>query len=264
MAGDAGATRADDTTLCSAVSACGKAMPCARPPSGIAAGLQACVEHGTHYCDLTGEPQFIRRTIEAHHSVALGNSTKIIHCCGFDSVPSEVTALLSADYLKKKYGLNVDRSETILLDGAHLSSPAATHAFAQVLVLTCAAISKPWPARIRDNRCHHAARGGVSGGTIESGIGLMKEPKEVRKQVNHPYAFDPENWSKPLDQMPDRTDMQILPMKLKNAHAWSGPFIMAAVNGPVVRRSNHLLGYGAFAAQAVAGSFSQATLLTSA
>ena len=59
----------------------------------------------------------------------------------------------------------------------------------------------------------HAAFGGVSGGTIESGIGLMKEPSDVRKKAEHPYAFDPDNWDKPLSDVPDK-GMRIAPLKL--------------------------------------------------
>ena len=81
--------------------------------------MQACVEHGTHYCDLTDEPHFIRDSIERYHSKARAHHTKIIHCCGFDSVPSDVLALVAADYLKTKHGLAVDKSEFVVIEGVY-------------------------------------------------------------------------------------------------------------------------------------------------
>ena len=82
--------------------------------------MQACVEAGTHYCDITGEPQFIRHSIETHHAASRAKSCKIVHCCGFDSVPSEVSTLLAVDHLDSRYGIKTDRSEMFVMDGAHL------------------------------------------------------------------------------------------------------------------------------------------------
>lgn len=52
--------------------------------------VAACVTHGTHYCDLTGEPQFVRRMIDAHHEAARASGSRIVHCAGFDSIPSDL------------------------------------------------------------------------------------------------------------------------------------------------------------------------------
>ena len=52
--------------------------------------VEACVKEGTHYVDLCGEALFIRRTIDAWHDLAQENGTKIVHSCGFDSVPSDM------------------------------------------------------------------------------------------------------------------------------------------------------------------------------
>lgn len=49
--------------------------------------VDACAKHGTHYVDLCGEALFIRRVIDRWH----GKTTaKIVHSCGFDSVPSDM------------------------------------------------------------------------------------------------------------------------------------------------------------------------------
>lgn len=52
--------------------------------------IDACAEHGTHYVDLCGEALFIRRVIDRWHGKT---SAKIVHSCGFDSVPSDIGML---------------------------------------------------------------------------------------------------------------------------------------------------------------------------
>jgi len=52
--------------------------------------VAACAEAGTHYCDLTGEPQFIRRMIDAYHERARATGARIVNCCGYDSIPSDL------------------------------------------------------------------------------------------------------------------------------------------------------------------------------
>ena len=52
--------------------------------------VEACVEHGTHYVDLCGEALFIRRNIDSWHEKAQETGAKIVHSCGFDSVPSDM------------------------------------------------------------------------------------------------------------------------------------------------------------------------------
>lgn len=56
--------------------------------------VAACAENGTHYCDLTGEPQFVRRMIDRYHDVARSTGARIVTCCGFDSIPSDLGAFM--------------------------------------------------------------------------------------------------------------------------------------------------------------------------
>ena len=61
------------------------------PFSKYGAGLAAtCARHGTHYCDITGEAPFVRASIDASHVVAEQSGAKIVHACGFDSIPSDL------------------------------------------------------------------------------------------------------------------------------------------------------------------------------
>lgn len=76
--------------------------------------MQACINSSTNYCDLTGETNFVQDNISAFHLRAQGNECKIVHACGFDSVPSDVGTLLVVDHLKQKYGLDADEVEFML------------------------------------------------------------------------------------------------------------------------------------------------------
>ena len=64
--------------------------------------VAACVEHATHYVDITGETPWVRDMIDRHHQRAGANGARIIPCCGFDSVPSDLGALLVAQALWRR------------------------------------------------------------------------------------------------------------------------------------------------------------------
>jgi short subunit dehydrogenase-like uncharacterized protein len=52
--------------------------------------VEACAAAGTDYIDLTGEPLFIRDSIDRCHAEARQTGARIVHCCGFDSIPSDL------------------------------------------------------------------------------------------------------------------------------------------------------------------------------
>lgn len=56
--------------------------------------LEACAHAGTHYADLTGEVSFIRDGIDRFDALARTNGAKLVHSCGYDSVPSDLAVLL--------------------------------------------------------------------------------------------------------------------------------------------------------------------------
>ena len=66
--------------------------------------VAACVKHGTHYVDITGETPWVHDMIKTHHSAAQKNGTRIIPFCGFDSVPSDLGAWLVVQTMMEKYG----------------------------------------------------------------------------------------------------------------------------------------------------------------
>jgi short subunit dehydrogenase-like uncharacterized protein len=66
--------------------------------------VAACARHGTHYADITGETPWVRDMIDRHHAQAANTGARIVPCCGFDSVPSDLGAWLVASALEREHG----------------------------------------------------------------------------------------------------------------------------------------------------------------
>ncbi|CAN5698514.1 saccharopine dehydrogenase NADP-binding domain-containing protein [soil metagenome] len=62
--------------------------------------VAACAEAGTDYVDLTGEPEFVDRTWLEHHATAVRTGARIVHACGFDSIPHDLGAYFTIQQLK--------------------------------------------------------------------------------------------------------------------------------------------------------------------
>lgn len=66
--------------------------------------VAACVASGTHYCDLTGEAPWMAEMIARHHEAAQAAGARIVHACGYDSLPSDLGALLARRALQDRTG----------------------------------------------------------------------------------------------------------------------------------------------------------------
>ncbi len=66
--------------------------------------VEACVRNGTHYVDITGETPWVRGLIDRHHTQAQSTGTRIIPMCGFDSIPSDISAFLAQQAMQEQYG----------------------------------------------------------------------------------------------------------------------------------------------------------------
>lgn len=116
--------------------------------------VKACVENGAHYCDLTAEIQFIHEMIARHHSTAKADGVRIVHCCGFDSIPSDIGSWLLQKHAIMTFGLPCDTVEMFV-------------------------------TRIK---------GGFSGGTIATISNIVqraRSDKALRKILLDPYALNP-------------------------------------------------------------------------
>lgn len=117
--------------------------------------VQACVDTKTHYCDLTGESVWIRSMIDRHHEAAVRDHVRIVHCCGFDSIPSDIGVYLLQTQSRKSLGTT------------------------QVHVDFYAGKSK----------------GGFSGGTVASMMLMMEQAKDSKKRkiLGNPYGLNPKD-----------------------------------------------------------------------
>ena len=61
--------------------------------------VAACAAAGTDYVDLTGEPEFVDRMYLAHHETAVASGARLVHACGFDSIPHDLGAFFTVRQL---------------------------------------------------------------------------------------------------------------------------------------------------------------------
>src|SRR3954449_1109548 len=69
--------------------------------------VAACAAAGTDYVDLTGEPEFVDRMYLRHHREAVESGARIVHCCGFDSIPHDLGVLFTVKQLPDGVPLEV-------------------------------------------------------------------------------------------------------------------------------------------------------------
>ncbi|ROO84410.1 short subunit dehydrogenase-like uncharacterized protein [Actinocorallia herbida] len=99
--------------------------------------VAACAEHGTDYVDLTGEPEFVDRMYLRYHERAVRSGARLVHACGFDSIPHDLGAYYTVQRLPENVPLRVEGFVS--------------------------------------------ARGSVSGGTIASFLGVLRDPLGMRR-----------------------------------------------------------------------------------
>lgn len=98
--------------------------PFAQHGSGV---VEACVRDGTDYVDITGETAWVRGLIDRHHAAAAAAGTRIVPFCGFDSVPSDLAALLVASWIRDRWGQDTRRvSASFALRGGYGGGTLAT------------------------------------------------------------------------------------------------------------------------------------------
>ncbi|MGH3875611.1 MAG: saccharopine dehydrogenase family protein [Actinophytocola sp.] len=61
--------------------------------------VAACADEGTDYLDLSGEPEFVDRMYLGHHERAVATGARLVHCCGFDSIPADLGAYFTVQQL---------------------------------------------------------------------------------------------------------------------------------------------------------------------
>jgi short subunit dehydrogenase-like uncharacterized protein len=169
--------------------------------------VAACVAAGTSYADLTGEVLFARESADRHHDAARSSGARIVHACGFDSVPSDLAVHALADRAAADGAGTLGRTTLVV----------------------------------------RSAKGGVSGGTIDSmrsHVDALRSDRVQRRIAFDPYALSPDR-----DAEPDRADGDgdgrdgFGVSWDGDLGTWTGPFVMAPFNTRIVRRSNALRGW---------------------
>ena len=79
--------------------------------------VAACAELGTDYVDLTGEPEFFKRMIARYHGTAARSGARILHACGFDSIPHDLGALFTLQALRERLSPAERDSTPITIEG---------------------------------------------------------------------------------------------------------------------------------------------------
>ncbi|MFD3999741.1 saccharopine dehydrogenase family protein [Streptomyces rubiginosohelvolus] len=90
--------------------------------------VAACAEAGTDYADLTGEAEFIDRMYLEHDARARETGARIVHACGFDSVPHDLGAYFTVKQLPEDVPLAVDgfvRTNAVFSGGTFASALTA-------------------------------------------------------------------------------------------------------------------------------------------
>ncbi|WP_377639744.1 saccharopine dehydrogenase family protein [Oryzobacter terrae] len=197
---------------------------------------RACAEAGTHYADLTGEVLFVHRSIAENHATAQRTGARIVHACGFDSVPSDLGVLLCAEAARAD-GAALGRTALAVrsMKGG-FSGGTIDSARTQVDTLrsdpTLKAVGDdPW-ALAEGGRPPRPPRSSGSGGSGRPGGGASSSgalPSWVPGPVGDLVA-------KVEKASPVRRE--------QGSDHFTGPFVMAAFNTRVVARSASLLGYG--------------------
>ncbi|RLM51961.1 trans-acting enoyl reductase family protein [Halorubrum sp. Atlit-28R] len=122
--------------------------------------VEACVETGTDYCDLTGEVNWVRETVDRFHEAAVDADARIVHSCGFDSVPADLGTLLAQSCAREAHGAPCE-TVRIYLDGGSGSVSGGTLASAGELFE--AAATDPLARETLRNPYSLAPRGERSG-----------------------------------------------------------------------------------------------------
>ena len=161
--------------------------------------LQACVDAGTDYVDLCGEPLWMAQMIARHEAAARASGARIVFSCGFDSIPFDLGVVFLQAEAQRRFGRPLQRVR----------------------------------GRVR------VMKGGFSGGTMASALATVEaigRDRGLARVLANPFALTP-GFRGPAQPEGDSAVYD------EAAAAWTGPFVMAAINTKNVHRSNALRGH---------------------
>ena len=154
---------------------------------------KACAEAGTHYFDISGESAFQRSLVDSFHDTARSRGVCLVTACGYDSVPFDIGTLLCVRALREQGQARCKSVQAVL----------------------------------------GSAKGGVSGGTLASGIHAQVSGDAVK--FSDPHVLDPGYESTARTSAPKA--VRFFPFLGR----WLAPSVMEAINQKVVYRTRGLL-----------------------
>lgn len=121
--------------------------------------VAACAAAGTDYVDITGEPEFVDRMWLSYHEQAKKTGARLVHCCGFDSIPHDLGAFFTVQQLPEGQPITLNGFVRASATFSAATYHSAVHAFSRVR--KSSALSKQ--RRGRENRSKgRRVRAGVS------------------------------------------------------------------------------------------------------
>ena len=160
--------------------------------------VEAAVHGGAHYVDITGEVPWVKSIIDKYHAAAVEKNLRIVPCCGYDSAPEDLGALFAVEEMRTRLGVEPSKILTAVAEG----------------------------------------NGGVSGGTIATGMYQLTQKESPGVDSTSTYALIPQGEQRGPDSDVWWADYSAPLGK------YLAPFIMQVCNTRVVQRSNYLLGWG--------------------
>jgi short subunit dehydrogenase-like uncharacterized protein len=166
--------------------------------------VDACVRLCTHYCDVTGEPNFMKAVAERYDEEAKQKGVHLVSACGLDCIPSDLGVLFVVTEARKR--------------GHELHFVEGYISF-------------------------ESKGGGVpaSGGTLNSMITIAEQPLSQLKELAGPFYLLPEVQRPAATRMDTNP---LLPWYSRQLGRFTGFFPLSAGNGQVVRKSAHFKRYG--------------------
>jgi short subunit dehydrogenase-like uncharacterized protein len=173
--------------------------------------VAACAAAGTHYCDITGESDWVREMVDRHDDTCRRTGARVVHFCGHDCVPWDIAVQACAQKVAEKG------------KGERLSAV----------------------------RCYDDMRGSASGGTMATVFESLQDRAKYRASACRDASgksFDPllreAAPGSGRSGCATKANNQSCCGYSDEGKAWVGPFVMAMVMANCIRRSNALLGYG--------------------
>ncbi len=125
--------------------------------------VELCAQEGTDYVDLTGEVPWMRDMIDSYQKKAQSSGARIVHSCGFDSIPSDMGCFFLQQQTNKQFGVPANWVKYHLLK----------------------------------------TKGGASGGTIASMMNIVQlavKDKSIRRLLANPYSLNPDQSYRGVDK----------------------------------------------------------------